>query len=141
MQHCPPRRKLLVTLTHCRCRGAFEGNKQANALQVKIFLPEEKILHFRKLSSGPFFWMNDVENYQKANQNLFRRDGVLYLIELFSKIADRLVFCMFDIKLLIFNQSQDILLIFSQRQKLPWPDSNKIHSEVRNLTALNLVSF
>jgi len=40
--------------------------------------------------------MNDVENYQKANQNLFRRDGVLYLIELFSKIADRLVFCMFD---------------------------------------------
>ena len=60
--------------------------------------------------------MNDVENYQKANQNLFRRDGVLYLIELFSKIADRLVFCMFDIKLLIFNQSQDILLIFSQRQ-------------------------
>jgi len=37
--------------------------------------------------------------------------------------------------------SQDILLIFSQRQKLPWPDSNKIHSEVRNLTALNLVSF
>jgi hypothetical protein len=59
-------------------------------------LPEEKILHFRKLSSGPFFWMNDIENYQKANQNLFRRDGVLYLIELFSKIADRLVFCMFD---------------------------------------------
>lgn len=85
--------------------------------------------------------MNDVENYQKANQNLFHRDGVLYLIELFSKIADRLVFCMFDIKLLIFTQSQDILLIFSQRQKLPWPDSNKIHSEVRNLTALNLVSF
>jgi len=42
--------------------------------------------------------MNDVENYQKANQNLFHRDGVLYLIELFSKIADRLVFCMFDIK-------------------------------------------
>ena len=60
----------------------------------------------------------------------------------FLKIADRLVFCMFDIKLLIFTQSQDILLIFSQRQKkLPWPDSNKIHSEVRNLTALNLVSF
>jgi len=87
--------------------------------------------------------MNGVENYQKANQNLFHMDGVLlYLIELFSKIADRLVFCMFDIKLLIFTRSQDILLIFSQRQKkLPWPDSNKIHSEVRNLTALNLVSF
>lgn len=53
------------------------------------------------------------------------------------------MFCMFDIKLLIFTQSQDILLTFSHRQKLPWPDSNiKIHSEVRNLTAaLNLVSF
>ena len=61
--------------------------------------------------------MNGVENYQKANQNLFHMDGVLYLIELFSKIADRLVFCMFDIKLLIFTRSQDILLIFSQRQK------------------------
>jgi len=32
---------------------------------------------------------------KKANQNL---DGVFSLIELFSKIADRLVFCMFDIK-------------------------------------------
>jgi len=117
MQHCPttPRRKLLVAVRHC-CRRAFEAYKQC-ALQVNLFLPEEKILHFRKLSSGPFFWMNGVENYQKANQNLFHMDGVLYLIELFSKIADRLVFCMFDIKLLIFTQSQDILLIFSQRQK------------------------
>jgi len=44
-----------------------------------------------------------------------------FSLNFFLKIADRLVFCMFDIKLLIFTQSQDILLIFSQRQKkLPW---------------------
>lgn len=113
----PPRRILLVTLTHCRCRAwAFEGNKQMHC-RSKSFCQRRKSCISENYRPGLFFWMNDVENYQKANQNLFHRDGVLYLIELFSKIADRLVFCMFDIKLLIFTQSQDILLIFSQRQK------------------------
>ena len=52
---------------------------------------------------------------KKANQNL---DGVFSLIELFSKIADRLVFCMFDIKATyIYSKKQEILLIFSQRDK------------------------
>ena len=84
----------------------------------QTFFARGEILAFQKIIVRAFFWMNGVENYQKANQNLFHMDGVLlYLIELFSKIADRLVFCMFDIKLLIFTRSQDILLIFSQRQK------------------------
>jgi hypothetical protein len=54
MQHCPPRRKLLVTLTHCRCRGAFEGNKQACTAGQNLFARGEN-LAFQKIIVRAFF--------------------------------------------------------------------------------------
>ena len=115
-----------------------------NALQVN-FLPEEKILHFQKKLWALFGRMKIIK--KKSKSKLVSHgwsagfDFFYIWFNFFLEIADRLVFCMFDIKLLIFTQSQDILLIFSQRQKTALARSNKIHSEVRNLTALNLVSF
>jgi len=50
------------------------------------FFARGENLAFQKIIVRASFWMNDVENYQKANQNLFHMDAVLYLIELFLKL-------------------------------------------------------
>ena len=114
----PARRKLLVAVRQS-CRRAFE----IEAMHCKpnpLFLPEEKFLHFRKkLSAGLLFGWMMLKIIKKQIKTCFT--WMDFSLNFFLKIADRLVFCMFDIKLLIFTQSQDILLIFSQRQKkLPW---------------------
>ena len=104
---------------------ADEQLKHKQCTESQQSLPDRKILHFQKKNKmpQPSFW--DEWCWSLSKQKANQKDFFYIWLDLFSEqIADRLVFCMFDIKLLIFTQSQDILLIFSHRQKLPWPDSN-----------------